>query len=348
MLIDPHLNPYALEPDALVEAMIEASLDGAVITCTHDARAARRYMEALRAEEFVALCGVELLTPHGALIAIPREANDAFFKARWAPQGDEVAREEAPLSVDGEAEAEAEAEAEGEEEDLAEPVVATPRWRLEALLGRLDGFEGVVVVCHPFSRLSTRAWGDRAYTLQLAHAAETRVGRGLAVRDFLCDQLVELKGWSRLGSCGADVNYLGAAATAVPDEVDSQRALCEALLAGACWPVEFERPESPRARYQEVMADEGPRYESLEQRERREALSEVNRRRGAPIDEIFQGKPSIGHVSRRPMGGDRAPRGPHAERGERGGYGERGGRGGQGERGPRGERGARGERGPRR
>jgi hypothetical protein len=358
MLIDPHLNPYTLEPEALVEALIEASLDGAVVTCTHSARDARRYVDALRAEDFVALYGVELLTSHGALLAIPREANDAFLKARWAPEGDEIAPEPAPLKVgrgagltgyDHAEEDHAGEDLEGEDpagedhagEDHAgeglTPRATAPRWRLEALLSRLSGFDGVVVVCHPFSRLSSTAWGDRAYTLQLAHAAETRVGRGLAVRDFLCDQLVEQRGWARLGSCGADLNYLGSAATVLPDEVDSQRALCDALLAGACWPVEFERLDHPRARYQEVMADEGPRHETLEQRERREALSEVNRRRGAPIDEIFRAKPSIGHVSRRPAGGERGPRGAHGERGAHGGaHG--------GARGERGERGARGGR----
>jgi|GEM_PF-1792837 len=313
MLIDPHLNPYTLEPTELVDALIEASLDGAVVTCTHDARAARRYVEALRAEEFVALCGVELLTAHGALVAIPREADEAFFKGRWAPEGDEVATDADGRGAEGGG-ARGVGDDEGDD-DLAERAPPPPRWRLEALLKRLSGFDGVVVVCHPFSRLTARAWGDRAYTLRLAHAAETRVGRGLAVRDFLCDQLVELKGWARLGSCGADLHYLGAAATALPDAVDSQRALCDALQAGACWPVEFERPESPRARYQEVMADEGPRHETLEERERREALAEVNRRRGAPIDEIFRGKPAIGHVfQRRAEGG---------ARGERGGRGRR-------------------------
>lgn len=273
MLIDPHVNPYNADPDELLDALIDASLDGALISCTHSARDALPYLKALEEEDFVGFVGVELLTSHGALVFVPREANETFFKASWNPNKEQA--EQIPSGVEGE---------------------SISVWSLEALQERLKGEQGVTFVVHPFSRLASRAWGDRAYTLNNVSAVETRVGRGLAVRDFLCDQVAEQKGWARLGSCGGDLTVLGSAATALLDSVETQSALCEALERGVCWPVEFERPDHPRPRYQGVVEDEGPRRVTLAEKERKEALAHVNRARpqrgGAPIDQIFaQGRP---------------------------------------------------------
>ena len=289
MLIDPHVNPHDVSPDELIDLMIDASVDGAVITCTHDARRALPYVEALLEEDFVALVGVELLTPHGALVFIPKEADEAFFNGAWCPNDEEAVSHE-QRGADGEL------------------ISAPPLWGLEALLARLQGLEGALLVSHPFSRLSSLSWGDRAYTLSEPCAVEVRVGRGLAVRDFLSDEVAMTKGWSRLGSCSGDLAFLGASLTAFVDNADSQAALCDALEKGVCWPIEFERPEHPRARYQGVVEDEGPRRVSLAEKERRKALSEVNRRRpqrgSAPIDQIFGKGPKSGRPREaQPRGG---------------------------------------------
>lgn len=272
MLIDPHVNPHDLSPDELIDLMIEASLDGAVITCTHSARDALAYINALSDEDFVGLIGVELRTQHGTLVFIPEEANEAFINTDWSPGG-EAAIPNTCRDADGEL------------------IDLEPLWRLEALTAQLQRFKGALLVAHPYSRLNAYTWGDRAYTLQAVSAVEVRTGRGLPVRDFLSDEVAETKGWSRVGSCSGDLSYLGSSMTAVLESADSQAGLCEALTQGVCWPIEFERPEHPRPRYQGVTEDEGPRRVSLAEKERREALEEVNRRRpqkgGAPIDQIF-------------------------------------------------------------
>lgn len=256
MLIDPHLNPHDLSPTELIDRMIEASLDGAVITFTHSAERAASYLEALEEEEFVCFIGVELNTSHGQLVLIPEQADEAFLSQQWAPS--EAERE----IIEGEV-----------------------YWKLEALEPRLKSHQGVVILTHPYSRLTNRTWGDRAFTLDWVDAAETRIGRGLAHRDFLSDQVTGLKGWARVGSSSGDSQQLGSAATVVAEDIETQEALCTALRGRVCWPIEFEDPMFPRARYQGVVADAGPRRRTLEERERREALERVARSRGHHVEE---------------------------------------------------------------
>ena len=121
------------------------------------------------------------------------------------------------------------------------------------------------------------------------------------------------KGWSRVGSCSGDLAFLGSSLTALLDSSDTQEGLCEALEKGVCWPVEFELHELPRPRYQGVVEDEGPRRVSLAEKERREALDALNRRRpqrgSAPIDQIFGRGPKSG----------RSGEAGHQGRGHRGG-----------------------------
>ena len=252
MLIDPHVNPRECSPAELIDRLIEASIDGAVIACTHSAKDSVPYVKALLDDEFVCFVGVELKTTYGDLVFIPQDANDQFFNQNWAPdtadQGEEV-------------------------------------WDLDHLLEQLDEHEGVLCLTHPYNRLQQSSWGDRAYTLKGISATATRIGRGLAHRDFLSDQLSQIKGWSRLGTSGGDCQFLGSAMTVVAEDVETQEALCQALSMGVCWPIEFEDPMFPRARYQGVVEDEGPRRQSLDARERREALNEVARSRGYQVEE---------------------------------------------------------------
>lgn len=261
MLIDPHVNPRGMTPEELIDRMIESSIDGAVITCTHDTQEAIPYMTALIDDEFICFVGVELRTVHGDLVFIPREADDHFFAADWEPNADQRAE----FSQDGVA-----------------------LWSEQALLAKLDSYDGVILVSHPYSRLSERAWGDRAFTLSVVNAVETRIGRGLPHRDYLSDQIADFKGWSRLGSSGGDCHFLGNAATVIGEDVETQGQLCDALESALCWPIEFEDPMFPRARYQGVISDEGPRRISLEEKERKEALNELDRRRGYDVDEPVQ------------------------------------------------------------
>lgn len=257
MLIDPHVNPSSLSPTELIDRMIEASLDGAVIACTNSAKDALPYLKALIEDEFVCYVGVELRTEHGDLVFIPEEANDKFFNESWGPN------EEQAIYIDEE-----------------------PYWQFTELETLLSQHEGVVIVCHPYSRLNSKFWGDRAFTLNAMDAVETRIGRGLPQRDFLADQISELKAWARLGTSGGDCQFLGSAATVVKEDVETQETLCASLRNSVCWPIEFEDPMFPRARYQGVVADEGPRWLTSEERERKEALNHLARQRGETVEEI--------------------------------------------------------------
>jgi hypothetical protein len=256
MLIDPHLNPHDLTPAELIDQLIEASVDGVVITCTHSTTQAVPYLKALIEEDFVCFVGVELKTPHGDLVLIPEVADESFFQRVWSPSSEES------ISVNGE-----------------------ECWPLDTLEKIISEHAGVVMITHPYSRLCDRSWGDRAFTLDWIDAAETRVGRGLPHRDFLSDKIAELKDWSRVGSSSGDSQYLGSALTVFSEDIESQEAICEALREGICWPIEFEDPMYPRARYQGVIVDEGPRRRTLEERERKDALDRVARQRGFHVEE---------------------------------------------------------------
>ena len=94
MLIDPHVNPKDLSPDELIDKMIEASMDGAVITCTHSALNAVPYIKALLDDEFVCYVGVELCTARGELLFIPETADKikiclgkSYAKCQWPSVG---------------------------------------------------------------------------------------------------------------------------------------------------------------------------------------------------------------------------------------------------------------------
>ena len=256
MLIDPHVNPQDLSPDELIDKMIEASMDGAVITCTHSALKAVPYIKALLDDEFVCYVGVELRTVHGDLIFIPETADEQFFNEEWSPKGQEI-------NLDNDQEL----------------------WQFEALQNKLALYKGVQIAVHPYSRLTNRAWGDRAFTLTSVTAVETRIGRGMAQRDYLCDQIAELKSWSRLGSSNGNCQFLGTAATVIHEDVETQENLCDALKNGLCWPIEFEDPMFPRQRYQGVIEDEGPRRRSFAEMERKEALNKMNKQRGFEVEE---------------------------------------------------------------
>lgn len=273
MLIDPHVNPNTLSPSELIDHMIEASMDGAVITCTHSATAAVPYIKALLDDEFVCYVGIELKTTYGDIVFIPESADEAFFNAEWAPQGTDI-----DLIHD---------------EEL---------WKYEALQRHLKSFSGVQFAVHPYSRLNDRSWGDRAFTLQGCSAVETRIGRGLPQRDYLCDQLAETKAWTKLGSSNGDCQFLGSAATVIHESVKSQEHLCHALRNGLCWPIEFEDPMFPRARYQGVQEDEGSRHRSFEERERKEALDRVAQQRGYQVEETVHQHKSGGRWGQRTKG----------------------------------------------
>ena len=270
MLIDPHVNPRDLSPAELIDSLIEASVDGAVIACTHSAQDAIPYIKALIDDDFICYAGVELRTEHGTLVFIPRDAGQSFFSHSWSPNDDQA------VFV--------------EDEKL---------WSTDALFSMLKQQDGVICLSHPYTRLLSRSWGDRAFTLEGVTASASRIGRGLAHRDFLSDEICKLKGWARLGTSGGDSQFLGSAMTVVAEDVEDQASLCHALRLGACWPIEFEDPMFPRARYQGVVEDEGPRRQSLDERERREALNRVARQRGYEVEEAIDHRKPEGRWSNR-------------------------------------------------
>jgi hypothetical protein len=243
MLIDPHVNPYEMTIHELIDAVIEASLDAVVVTCTHNSKKAKAYVQALEAEEFLAFYGVELHTEYGSIVWIPQTADQTFFDTSW--QSDD-----------------------------------SSFWSLSDLQRLLASHKGIALLSHPYSRLKARSWGDRAFTLPFIHCVETRIGRGLAARDFLSDQMAAIKGWGHMGSCSGEVYHLGKAATVISDGIETQEDLYQALSTAVCWPIEFEDTRHPRTRYQGIVADEGPRRLNAYERERREALQDLDHRQG--------------------------------------------------------------------
>ncbi len=222
MLIDLHVNPGDLSPEALAKAVADAGLDAVVVTPTDRVDRLDAYLDALEDVGVAAFGGVELLLDYGALVFVPRELDNAFYQATWSP--------------------------------------ATARtWRLDEALAAAARLPGVLLCEHPYQRGARDPLGDRVYDIRGLVGLETRIGHGTASRDHLADAAADTLGLARLGSSSGDSARLGAAVTIVSGEVEEQHQLCDALEPNRCHPLELDDPAAPRDRRTPVLDRPPPR-----------------------------------------------------------------------------------------
>ncbi len=213
MLIDPHVNPLSLTPSAFIEQMVEASIDGVVLALKHQVKEALPYIQALNENDFIVFQGVELQLQKGSIVFIPDHLDQSFIRTDFKPKNGAF-------------------------------------WSEKDAFELLKAFSGVVIAVHPYSRMSHSALGDLVFALPRLDAIETRIAKGNAIRDLLCDEACKYKKVARIASCSGDIKKLGMAVTAFNDQIESQADLTQAIRDQLCWPIEFENPLLPRDRYQ--------------------------------------------------------------------------------------------------
>ncbi len=218
MLVDLHMTPKELTPNALANAAKSAGLHGAVITDTHRTDRLMAFATELRALGLKAYAGVEMTLEKGSIVFIPRDPNGPFASRNFAPAG--------------------------------------LRWVWQDAVSVLEGLEGVVLAGHPYCRELDSAMVDVVYYLPTLHAIETRVARGRPIWDMMADEAVDRRNIARVGTCGGDPEFLGRSMTFVEGEQLSQAELVDALLSRNCWPIESEGEGQTRSR--EEAFSEGP------------------------------------------------------------------------------------------
>lgn len=211
MLIDPHVNPGDLSPEALAERIDNSELDGVVITDGNRADRTAAFVKAVEDRDLWAFAGVELALEKGTLVLIPRVADDAFFSGKWSPG---------------------------------------PRlWSFEAAAERIAGFDGVVIASHPYHRELESALVDQVYALPKVHGIETRLGRkGHHMWNQLADAAAGHLNAAQLGSSGGDVEFLGGGITVIPGDSLTQAGLVEAIEGHTTLPVVFQSADAPHPR----------------------------------------------------------------------------------------------------
>ena len=222
LLIDPHFDPADRSPEELAKIFEDASVDGAALTPLHRPPSPElvHTLQADEDKEFIIFAGVKLETEKGTLLFFPEQLED-FFGSDWTPpQG---------------------------------------RWAFSEILERCARWPGVLVATHPYDHNERQGIGDRVYTCDILAAVETRIGRGLPVRDHMADRAAEACGLARLGASGGSENLAGRAMTVFPESVEQQRDFVAALREGLCWPIEVEDPRFPRRRFQ--LEDDSPEQE---------------------------------------------------------------------------------------
>jgi hypothetical protein len=210
MLIDLHANPGDLGPEEFATAVSEAGLDAVVVTRTNRADGLDAYLDALDAKEVDGFIGVELALEKGMAVFIPSTESEAFGGADWTNEG--------------------------------------RPWTMEALKTRLSELDGATIAAHPYYRDEHAPLGDRIYQLKPVSGITTRVGRGRLVWDRLADQAAVKRNLAKLGTSGGNAEYLGAAATAFSEEIETQADLVAAIDEGACLLIEMDSPDAPRDR----------------------------------------------------------------------------------------------------
>ncbi|MFN3201356.1 MAG: hypothetical protein ACE366_23345 [Bradymonadia bacterium] len=212
MLIDPHVNPGDLSPEALAQRIDDAQLEGVVITDGNRTDRTEAYIKAVEAQDLWAFAGVELALEKGSLILIPEVADADFFGAKWSPG---------------------------------------PRlWSFDAVAERIKDFKGIVMAGHPYHRDLESALVDQVYALPRIDAIETRIGQGHHVWNGLADTAAAHLKAATAGSSGGDLDRLGHGVTVIPGESLTQAELVAALRERNTLPVTFQSAEErhPRER----------------------------------------------------------------------------------------------------
>lgn len=217
MLIDLHVHSRhtpgcSLSPLDVVRRAREAGLDGVVFTDMNNLDGLAEIREAARAENFLALCGVELATDRGHYLA--------FF-----PDPERVP---APAQIFG-----------------------TPPWPVQEVIHRVTSMGGAVVAAHPYDRSVERPGGDVLFSLDGLSAVEGLDGRRKAATNDLAVEAADHLGLPCVAGSGAkdSLSEIGRAATLFRDLVRSEAELVAQLRAGTVFSVEVGvEPGPPEAR----------------------------------------------------------------------------------------------------
>lgn len=215
MLVDLHLTPRDLTPQALASAARSAGLHGVVITDTNRTDRLPAYLDAARQAGLAAYGGVELALERGFLVFIPRAVDAAFLGARWS--------------------------------------AGAGKWNAREAITAASALPGLIIAGHPYCRDLDSVLFDHVFTLPNLGAVETRVARGRPLWDAMADDVATRRNIPRIGSCGGDPTYVGRAMTYVHGERLSQAALVEAIASSNVWPIEMEARGQSRPREEEYI-----------------------------------------------------------------------------------------------
>lgn len=215
MLVDLHLTPRDLTPQALASAARGAGLHGVVITDTNRTDRLAAYVDAARQAGLAAYGGVELALDRGFLVFIPRAVDAAFLGARWS--------------------------------------AGSGKWAPKEAINACAAVPGVIIAGHPYCRDLDSILFDHVFTLPNLGAIETRVARGRPLWDSMADDVATRRDLPRIGSCGGDPAFVGRALTYVHGERLTQAALVEAILERNVWPIELEARGQSRPHEEEFV-----------------------------------------------------------------------------------------------
>lgn len=219
MLVDLHLTPRDLAPQALAAAARSAGLHGVVITDTNRTDRLSAYVDAAHQAGLAAYAGVELALTRGFLVFIPKVVNPEFLAAGWS--------------------------------------AGSGKWAPLEAIKACAAVPGVIIAGHPYCRDLESILFDHVFTLPNLSAIETRVARGRPLWDAMADDVATRRNLPRVGSCGGDPAFVGRAVTYVQGERLSQAGLVDAILEGNVWPIEFEARGQSRPHEEEFV--EAPR-----------------------------------------------------------------------------------------
>ncbi len=200
MLIDLHVHSHhspgcALSPRDAVRRAKQAGLDGIVFTDTNTLDGLDEIRAAGRDEQFLALCGVELVTDRGHYLC--------YFP--------DPAKVPAPPQMFG----------------------STP-WPVREVVQRVRQIGGAVVAAHPYDKSVERPSGDFIFTLEGLAAIEGLNVRRKGPANDLAIEAADHMSLPCIGASGAHptLDDIGHAATLFRHPVASEADLVRQLLAG--------------------------------------------------------------------------------------------------------------------
>jgi hypothetical protein len=239
MLIDLHVHSHhtrgcALAPQEVVRRAKALGLDGIVFTDLNTLDGLEEIRAAGRAEGFLALCGVEVVTDRGHYLC--------FFP--------DPAKVPPPPQIFGS---------------------ATP-WPVREVLAKVRELGGAVVAAHPYDKTVERPSGDFIFTLDGLSAVEGLNARRKGPANDLAMEAADHMSLPCTGASGAlaSLDELGKAATLFREPVTSEADLVRQLRAGAVYCVAIGVSPAPPARGGRERGGEGGRGDRREHGERRD------------------------------------------------------------------------------